>query len=57
MNKETIKMFDYRDQYLDLEDELLDAVRRVLRSGELILGSEVETFEAGFSAFLGHGTL
>ena len=56
MNKETIKMFDYRDQYLDLEDELLDAVRRVLRSGELILGSEVETFEAGFSAFLGHGT-
>jgi len=56
MNTQTIKMFDYRDQYLDLENEVLDAVKRVLRSGELILGSEVERFEAGFSEFLGHGT-
>jgi len=56
MNTQTIKMFDYRDQYFDLENEVLGAVQRVLRSGELILGSEVESFEAGFSEFLGHGT-
>lgn len=56
MTTQTIKMFDYRDQYLDLENEVLGAVQRVLRSGELILGSEVEKFEFGFSDFLGHGT-
>jgi len=55
MNTQTIKMFDYRDQYLDLEDQVLDAVRRVMRSGELILGSEVQRFETGFSTFLGQG--
>lgn len=55
MTTQTIKMFDYRDQYLDLEDEMLSAVQRVLRSGELILGSEVEKFETAFSDFLGHG--
>ena len=49
-------MFDYRDQYLDLEKEVLGAVQRVLRSGELILGSEVKKFESGFSDFLGYDT-
>lgn len=53
MSTETIKMFDYREQYLALEQEILDAMQRVLRSGELILASEVDRFETGFSAFLG----
>lgn len=54
MSADTIKMFDYRDQYFGLETEMLAAITRVLRSGELILASEVDRFERGFSAFLGH---
>lgn len=54
MTTDTIKMFDYREQYLELEDEMLSAVKRVFRSGELILASEVSAFEKSFSAFLGH---
>jgi len=53
MSIKTIKMFDYREQYLSLEDEILGAIQRVLRSGELILASEGAMFEKGFSAFLG----
>lgn len=53
MSTDTIKMFDYRDQYLALEAEMLAAVQRVLRSGELILASEVHRFETDFAAFLG----
>jgi dTDP-3-amino-2,3,6-trideoxy-4-keto-D-glucose/dTDP-3-amino-3,4,6-trideoxy-alpha-D-glucose/dTDP-2,6-dideoxy-D-kanosamine transaminase len=53
MNTDTIKMFDYRDQYLQLEEEILKAVQKVLRSGELILATEVDRFETSFSEFLG----
>jgi dTDP-4-amino-4,6-dideoxygalactose transaminase len=50
MKERFIKMFDYRDEYLRIEDEVLCATKRVLRSGELILSSEVEEFEKNFAA-------
>lgn len=53
MNAPTIKMFDYLEQYEAIENEVLDSVRRVLRSGELILASEVQQFEENFCAMLG----
>lgn len=49
----SIPVFDYLEQYGALEGELLEAVRRVLRSGKLILGPEVAAFEQAMSAFLG----
>ena len=51
-----VKMFDYQQQYLSLESEILGEIQRVLRSGTLILGKEVEKFEKQFSDFLGTGS-
>ena len=39
-----------------LESEILGEIQRVLRSGTLILGKEVEKFEKQFSDFLGTGS-
>ena len=50
-----IVMFDYLIQYRSIEVEVLDAVRRVLESGQLVLGPEVETFEKAFTSYLGEG--
>jgi dTDP-4-amino-4,6-dideoxygalactose transaminase len=49
--------FDYRPEYRRLREELDAAWRRVLESGRLVLGPEVEAFEAEFAAWLGvaHG--
>jgi dTDP-4-amino-4,6-dideoxygalactose transaminase len=47
-----IPMFDYLSQYTKIEDEILDSVKGVFRSGKLILGGQVERFENRFSAFL-----
>ena len=49
----TIKSFDYLKQYESIRKEVLSAVDRVLRSGQLILGPEGEKFENEFTAFLG----
>ena len=40
-----VPMLDLRRQNLPLEDQLMDACRRVLYSGQFILGAEVERFE------------
>ncbi len=48
-----IPAFDYLAQYRTLESEALQAIERVLNSGRLILGAEVETFERSFTDFLG----
>lgn len=40
-------------QHGSLKQEFLEAVERVLERGSFILGDEVESFEAGFSAFCG----
>jgi len=48
-----IPFFDYRPHYLTLRKEIDDAIHRVLDSGQLILGPEVEAFENEFAAFVG----
>jgi len=48
-----IPRFDYRPQYAALQDEILDAIRRVLESGSLILGPRVKAFEDQMCRFLG----
>jgi dTDP-4-amino-4,6-dideoxygalactose transaminase len=48
-----IAYFDYRPEYRRLRGELDAAVARVLESGRLILGPEVEAFEREFAAWLG----
>ena len=48
-----IKTFDYLRLLPECEDEVMEAVRRVLRSGQLILGPETEAFEAEFASRVG----
>ena len=48
-----IPAFDYRPAYYHIQDQIDDAVHRVLHSGRLILGQEVHAFEQEFAAFLG----
>ena len=48
-----IKVFDYLASLTDLEEEVLEGVRRVLRSGRLILGPETHAFEEEFAACVG----
>ena len=52
-----IKVWDYLDEYLDNRDAILEAVDRVFRSGQLILGPRVTEFETAFAAYCGvsHG--
>lgn len=49
----TISTFDYRSALATIEEEVLAAVRRVLHSGQLILGPETSAFEDEFAAWLG----
>jgi dTDP-4-amino-4,6-dideoxygalactose transaminase len=48
-----IPFFDYRPHYETLRGEIDEAMRRVIDSGRLILGPEVEAFENEFAAFVG----
>ena len=48
-----IPFFDYRPEYRAIEVEVDAAVKRVLESGQLILGPEVDAFENEFAAFNG----
>ncbi len=48
-----IKAFDYLRYFDAHQDELLDAMQRVIRSGQLILGPEVAAFESEFAEFVG----
>jgi len=48
-----IPFFDYRPHYKKLQREIDDALHRVIDSGRLILGPEVEAFENEFAAFVG----
>jgi dTDP-3-amino-2,3,6-trideoxy-4-keto-D-glucose/dTDP-3-amino-3,4,6-trideoxy-alpha-D-glucose/dTDP-2,6-dideoxy-D-kanosamine transaminase len=51
----SIRVFDYIEQYRQLEAEIRLAIERVLLSGKLILGSEVERFESAMAEALGGG--
>lgn len=48
-----IACFDYRRGLSEIESEVVDAVKRVLHSGTLMLGPETEAFEQEFAAWLG----
>ena len=52
-----VPFLDVRAAYVELRDELDDALLRVAASGRYVLGPEVETFEAAFAEFVGakHG--
>ena len=49
----TVPFVDLKQQYLSIEDEVLEAVKRVFRSTQFVLGSEVQAFEEEFSAYCG----
>lgn len=51
--KGMIKTFDYIRSLAPIENEVMDAVKRVLYSGYLILGPETEAFEREFASFVG----
>lgn len=53
----TIKVWDYVAEYARDRDEILAAVDRVFRSGQLILGPHVRQFEEAFATYCGarHG--
>ena len=48
-----IAYFDYRPGYESQREEFDEAIARVLASGKLILGEEVEAFEEEFARFIG----
>jgi dTDP-3-amino-2,3,6-trideoxy-4-keto-D-glucose/dTDP-3-amino-3,4,6-trideoxy-alpha-D-glucose/dTDP-2,6-dideoxy-D-kanosamine transaminase len=50
-----IRMFDYRRELAHIRGEVLSAVEKVLDSGALILGPEVEAFEQEMAESLGGG--
>ncbi|QNK66220.1 DegT/DnrJ/EryC1/StrS family aminotransferase [Variovorax sp. PAMC26660] len=49
----SLPFIDLKAPYLELKDEIDEAVQRVLHSGWYILGPEVEAFEAEFAAYCG----
>jgi aminotransferase EvaB len=51
----SIPVWDYRREYEQYRDEILASVDKVFRSGRLILGESVRTFEQTFSAYCGVG--
>jgi dTDP-3-amino-2,3,6-trideoxy-4-keto-D-glucose/dTDP-3-amino-3,4,6-trideoxy-alpha-D-glucose/dTDP-2,6-dideoxy-D-kanosamine transaminase len=55
MTTAPIRMFDYRSELRQIRAEVLAAVSRVLDSGTLILGPEVEAFEKKMAESLGGG--
>ena len=52
-SKGMIAYFDYRPGYESQREEFDEAIARVLASGKLILGEEVEAFEEEFARFIG----
>ena len=48
-----IPFLDLRSPHAALEDELLEAFRRAVRSAQFVGGPEVSAFEAEFAAFVG----
>src|SRR5579862_8448934 len=48
-----IQVWDYRDGLDGEYPEIMEAIARVLRSGRLILGESVRSFEEEFAAYCG----
>lgn len=53
MDLRRIPFFDYRPMYEQHREEIKAAIDRVLNSGQLILGPEVQAFEEEFAAYVG----
>ncbi|MDG6101796.1 DegT/DnrJ/EryC1/StrS family aminotransferase [Dactylosporangium aurantiacum] len=51
----TTRVWDYLPEYRTERDDILDAVRTVFESGQLVLGDSVRGFEAEFAAYHGVG--
>ncbi|HKO63221.1 MAG TPA: DegT/DnrJ/EryC1/StrS family aminotransferase [Pyrinomonadaceae bacterium] len=49
----TVPFLDLRPAYLELQEQIDESIRRVLESGCLILGEEVEQFEQEFAGYCG----
>jgi dTDP-3-amino-2,3,6-trideoxy-4-keto-D-glucose/dTDP-3-amino-3,4,6-trideoxy-alpha-D-glucose/dTDP-2,6-dideoxy-D-kanosamine transaminase len=47
----TIKVWDYLTEFEEEKDEILAGIEKVLRSGNLILGESVRSFEAAFAEY------
>jgi dTDP-3-amino-2,3,6-trideoxy-4-keto-D-glucose/dTDP-3-amino-3,4,6-trideoxy-alpha-D-glucose/dTDP-2,6-dideoxy-D-kanosamine transaminase len=47
----TIKVWDYLAEFEEEKDEVLAGIEKVLRSGNLILGESVRSFEAAFAEY------
>lgn len=50
-----IQVWDYRAEYEEERDDILAAVDQVMRSGRLILGESVRSFEEELAAYCGAG--
>lgn len=48
-----LRTWDYRQEYEDERDDILDAVDRVFRSGQLVMGESVHAFEREFAEYHG----
>ena len=55
MKKNTINVWSYLEEYEDYEEEILQIVKEVFKSGRLILGENVKSFEQEFSKWVGNG--
>src|SRR5690349_11470523 len=53
MSNESIPFLDLVTQHRELEEELIEAMRRALRSAAFIGGPEVEAFEREFASYCG----
>src|SRR5690349_18552176 len=53
MSNESIPFLDLVTQHRELEEELIEATRRALRSAAFIGGPEVEAFEREFASYCG----
>ncbi len=45
MTKESINVWSYLEEYYQEEDEIIEIIKNVFRSGRLILGENVSNFE------------
>ena len=52
MTKDPINVWSYLEQYSEEEDEIIQIVKDVFRSGKLILGENVSMFEKEFSSYV-----
>jgi dTDP-4-amino-4,6-dideoxygalactose transaminase len=50
-----VPLCDLHGQYRDLEPQILEAVQRVLQSGQVILGPEVQALESEIARYCGAG--